>query len=212
MIHSIFIEPINNDIICNCHAVLNVFQVTMSTLYWYTSLDNDAPFAPIGILRYLYHPYGVPNIINVLDSSSSLWLKNELVLSTTVKYWVPFNLYNTSSTSLELCLGLIIHLFKWVGSRHNLIFPLGFLHTHKAIKPLMISSAISTLCSIFSLTNLSNSFLRGSYIAWGTASHWFYMRNCSLFQFYANFTVHQANAFVWLGIFWFDLLSEWVQM
>ena len=35
--------------------------------------------APIGILKHLYLPNGVPKVVNLLDSSSSLWLKNELV-------------------------------------------------------------------------------------------------------------------------------------
>ena len=103
-----------------------------STLYRYMS---EPKLAPIGILKYLYLLNGVPKVVSLLDSVSNLWLKNELVLSTTVNHFVPFNLCKTSSTSFALCLGLMIHLFKCVGSRHSLNLPFRLFHTHKGIQP-----------------------------------------------------------------------------
>ena len=118
---------------------------------------------PIGILRYLYLPKGVPNVVSLLDSSSSLWLKNELVLSMTEKNLAPFRLCRTSSTNLELCLGLMIHLFRWVGSRQSLILPLPFSTQTKEF-----SHSISSECPLYagfvSLTSLSSSAFKGSCI------------------------------------------------
>ena len=88
-------------------------------------------------------------------------------MSTTVKYFAPVNLCRISSTNFAEYHGLMIHLFKCVGSKHNLILPLGFF-THTKELSHSIGSDMSTLCKIFSLQSLSNSAFRGSYIAWGT--------------------------------------------
>ena len=131
--------------------------------------------APIGILRYLYLLNGVPKVVSLLDSVSNLWLKNELVLLTTVKHFAPFNLCKTSSTSFALCLGLMIHLIKCVGSRHSLNLPFGLPHTDTKEFSHSISSEMSTLCKISSLTILSNSFLTRLLHCMGYSSYWLYV-------------------------------------
>ena len=51
--------------------------------------------------------------------------------------------------------------------KHSLILPFDFF-THTKLFRYSISSLMSTLWSIFSLTSLSNSPFKGSYIVWGT--------------------------------------------
>ena len=46
----------------------SIVSTQVSTLYWYTSLERDVP---IGILKYLYLPNGVPNVVSLLEFSSS---------------------------------------------------------------------------------------------------------------------------------------------
>ena len=94
-------------------------------------------------------------------------VQKELVLSTTLKNLAPFNLCRTLSTNFELWHGLMINLFKCVRSKHNQILPIGFLTQVNEFSHSM-GSEISTLCSISSLTSLSNSAFKGSCMAWGT--------------------------------------------
>ena len=101
MVTTTLIKAKYNYVVCDSYTISNSFKMSINFVLIDMALLR---LAPIGILKYLYLPNGVPNIVSLLDSVSNLWLKKELVLSTTVNHLTPFNLCKTSSTSFALCL------------------------------------------------------------------------------------------------------------
>ena len=94
----------------------------------------------------------VPNVVNNDALSVRPRLKNDLVESTILNFFAPDNFGRISSSVLLLWWGLSMYLFRWLGSRHNLMLPLGF---HKHTNELSHSdfSSIFNLCNMPSFTN-----------------------------------------------------------